>query len=64
MALHRTTEGKQALEEALRHNPLHPHAHRAIARLSLETGDTGQAQAHLAAHRRNWPHERDPEAEE
>jgi tetratricopeptide (TPR) repeat protein len=56
--LDRTTDAHDALEEALRQNPLHPHAHAALARLCLTAGDVADAQAHLAAHRRNWPHER------
>jgi thioredoxin-like negative regulator of GroEL len=57
--LDRPAEARSALEEALRQNPLHPHAHAALARICLAAGDMADAQAHLAAHRRIWPHERE-----
>jgi tetratricopeptide (TPR) repeat protein len=55
--LHRPVEARRALEEALRQNPLHRHAHRALARLCLDAGEVEEAQAHLAAQHRNWPNE-------
>lgn len=61
-ALHRPDEARRALEETLRQNPQHRHAHIALARLCLDAGEVEQAEAHLAAHRQNWPNdsERDP----
>ena len=57
MELHRPVEARRALEQTLRQNPLHRHAHRVLARLCLDAGELEQAQAHLAAQRRNWPNE-------
>jgi tetratricopeptide (TPR) repeat protein len=55
IGLHRTDEARGELEETLKQNPLHRHAHRILARLCLDAGEIEQAQAHLAAQRRNWP---------
>jgi tetratricopeptide (TPR) repeat protein len=63
MQLHRPLEARQALEETVRRNPLHPHAYRLLARLHLEAGEMGQAQSRLAAHRERWPQERELDAE-
>jgi predicted Zn-dependent protease len=63
MELHRSREARQALEETVRRNPLHPHAYRLLAHLCLEAGEMEQAQAQLAIHRRHWPQEREREAE-
>jgi tetratricopeptide (TPR) repeat protein len=57
MELHRPIEARQALEEALRRNPLDRHAHRVLARLCLDAGEVEEAQTHLAAQRQNWPTE-------
>jgi tetratricopeptide (TPR) repeat protein len=63
IGLHRPAEARQALAEAVQRNPLHPHARRLLARLALEAGEIGQAQAQLAAHRSHWPQEQEREAE-
>jgi tetratricopeptide (TPR) repeat protein len=56
--LGRSAEARQELEEVLKANPLHPHAHLELARLLTEAGEMEQAEAHVLAHGRNWPHER------
>jgi tetratricopeptide (TPR) repeat protein len=54
----RNEEARQELEEVLKANPMHPHAHLELAQLLAEAGETEQAQTHVLAHARNWPNER------
>lgn len=64
IGLHRADEARAELEQTLKQNPMHRHAHRILARLCLDAGQVEQAQAHLAAHRRNWPNELEREPDE
>jgi tetratricopeptide (TPR) repeat protein len=53
--LGQTDEARALLEQVLKENPMHPHAHLDLARLYTEKGDADAAQAHVLAHRHYWP---------
>jgi tetratricopeptide (TPR) repeat protein len=52
-------EARTLLEAVQKQNPMHPHAHLDLARLYTEKGEMETAQAHVLAHRRYWPDDRD-----
>jgi tetratricopeptide (TPR) repeat protein len=54
-----TEEARTLLEAVLKENPMHPHANLDLARLYGGQGDLETAQAHVLAHRRYWPEDRD-----